>query len=322
MIFWAVLLLAGLAAFPFLRERARKPMDEQARQDAPGRFVRLSQGITHFHWIGPASGPVAVCIHGLTTPSFVWQSIAAGLARMGFRVLVFDLYGRGYSDRPKGAQDKAFFLRQVDELLHSQEVRDDVTVIGFSMGGVIATAFAASQPARIRQLVLIAPAGMQPVGDRLNHFILSIPFVGRWIMLLRYPGMLRRGLREEDDLPKSVEGIYDLQTAELDWRGFLPAVHASLRDLLSESAECWHRSLKRAGVPVLAIWGSDDAVIPLDSSDHLSQWNSGARNRIIEGAGHGLPYTHASDVLALIEDFAHQNGTPPHHGQRPEQPKA
>ena len=307
MIFWALLFLAGLAAFPFVRERMRKPMDDRARQDAPGQFQRLSQGITHFQWIGPENGPVAVCIHGLTTPSFVWRSIAAGLARMGYRVLVYDLYGRGYSDRPGGAQDKTFFLRQLDDLLDNQAVDDDLTVIGFSMGGAIATAFAASRPGRIRQLVLLATAGMQPVGDRLSRVILSIPLFGRWMMLLRYPGMLRRGLRNEADLPTSVAGINDLQIAELEWRGLLPAVHASLRDLLSESAESWHRSLNRAGVPVLAIWGSDDVVIPLAASDRLSEWNCDARNRIIDGAGHGLPYTHTSDVLRILAEFAHRN---------------
>ncbi|EEB85586.1 alpha/beta fold hydrolase [Roseobacter sp. GAI101] len=78
-------------------------MNDVARGSAPGQFAELSRGVTHYEWVGPARGPVAVCVHGLTTPSFVWRSITKGLVLMGFRTLIYDLYGRairiGQADR-------------------------------------------------------------------------------------------------------------------------------------------------------------------------------------------------------------------------------
>ncbi|MGR3617231.1 MAG: alpha/beta fold hydrolase [Paracoccaceae bacterium] len=108
---WAILLILLLVlVWPFIREARKPEMTQKQRANALGEFAQLSQGLTHYQWIGPLRGPIAVCVHGLTTPSFVWGGIAQGLAKMGFRVLVYDLYGRGFSDRPKGQQDRVFFL--------------------------------------------------------------------------------------------------------------------------------------------------------------------------------------------------------------------
>ena len=300
---WLLLILIAILVIPVITERLRNPMDEDARRKAPGQFATLSQGITHYEWLGPQRGPVAVCIHGLTTPSFVWRGVARGLALMGFRVLVYDLFGRGYSDRPSGPQDSAFFLRQLNDLLEREGVGDDITVIGYSMGGAIATAFAATSPGRVRQLILLAPAGMGSIAGKLTSFIIRTPLVGDWLMLALYPTQLRRGLRAERDVPTSVEEIGRMQDAELDWRGFVPAVLSSLRGMLSEVRKSDHERLQRAGIPVLAIWGSVDTVIPLAAVGTLTKWNRKTRQEVISGAGHGLPYTHTDDVLHHIREF-------------------
>ncbi|WP_319799768.1 alpha/beta fold hydrolase [Roseobacter weihaiensis] len=307
MLTWALILLAGVVAVPLVVEATRKPMNKKARLDAPGSFVTLSQGVTHYQWHAPETGvenrPVIVCIHGLTTPSFVWGSIAKGLAALGFRVLTYDLYGRGYSDRPRGVQDRGFFLRQLNDLLESQKVDDDIIVIGYSMGGAIAAAFAARQPQGIRQVVLLAPAGMQSVAAGTLRYVAGTPIIGLWLMLFRYPEILRKGLREEEHLPSSVPDITRLQNAELDYRGFVPAVHASLLDLLNDSFQPEHETLRQEQVPVLAIWGAADDVIPLSAKETLAGWNKDVQHHVIDGAGHGLPYTHTPQVLARIEAF-------------------
>ena len=305
MMMWALILLAGVVAVPLVIEATRKPMNDKARATAPGQFVKLPQGVTHFDWIGPQSGRVVVCIHGLTTPSFVWRSMASGLATMGFRVLTYDLFGRGYSDRPQGVQDPEFFVRQLNDLLESQKVDDDLTLVGYSMGGAIAAAFAAAQPHAIRQVVLIAPAGMKTVGENLR-FIVRIPILGLWLMLVRYPEILRRGLRSESHLVSSVAGIGALQEAELDFRGFIPAIHSSLSNTLSTPLQKPHEGLHREGIPVLAIWGADDAVIPIIAKDQLSDWNPDAQHHVIEDAGHGITYTHTRHILDAFETFIEQ----------------
>ncbi len=300
---WALLLLAGIAAAPFVIEALRRPMNAAARKSAPGAFIELSQGVTHYQWSGPADGPVIVCIHGLTTPSFVWQGLRLALERRGFRVLTYDLYGRGYSDRPKGVQNPAFFLQQLNDLLASQEVRTDITVIGYSMGGAIAALFAADRPQDIRRMVLLAPAGMRPVGSGLFKAAVQNAVLGRWVMLSLYPSILRKGLRAEAHVSSSVPGINVLQHAELTWRGFVPAVHSSLLGMLSDGLAAEHASLAQQKVPVMAIWGAADDVIPLAAKDKLAEWNPNAEQRVIPNAGHGLTYTHCDEIDALLAPF-------------------
>ena len=295
--------LALVVALPFLCE-ARKPvMDDAARRDAPGAFATLSRGVTHYRWLGSARGPVAVCVHGLTTPSFVWLAVAQGLGAMGFRVLIYDLYGRGYSDRPDGPQDAAFFATQLEELLEDQGVEGDITLLGYSMGGAIATAFGALYPERLRQLVLIAPAGLGHDLGALVRLVVRGGPLGGWVMLALFPRSFRRGCEGERHLPSSVEGIVDLQQAELRWRGYVPAVRRSILGMVSEDLTEAHADIAEAGVPVLAIWGRNDSVIPIRSMARLSEINRNARQEVIEGAGHGLTYTHTDEVLHAMLDL-------------------
>ena len=170
------------------------------------------------------------------------------------------------------------------------------------MVGAIATAFAAAQPLSVRQVILLAPAGMQAVGGLLRTMA-SVPFVGSWIMLMAYPGQLRKGFAAERDLPSSVPGITDLQEGELNWRGFLPAVLSSLRGALSGDQKSAHQVLHREKIPVFAIWGKDDTVIPLACAQILQAWNPDSEHAVIDGAGHGVTYTHTDDILALIQSF-------------------
>ncbi|MEM7320654.1 MAG: alpha/beta hydrolase [Pseudomonadota bacterium] len=297
------LVLVALAiATPYFLEARRKPMTAKERKSAPGQMVELTDGVTHYQWHGPVRGPVAVCVHGLTTPSFVWEGLAAGLAALGYRVLTYDLYGRGYSDRPAGAQTADFFNQQLEELLTSQEIDDDITLIGNSMGGPIATSFTAQHTTRVRHLVLLAPAGVIEISSGLTKFVRGLPYIGDWLMLALFPSLHRHAVNAERDLPTSVPDITTRQKNELRFRGFVPAILSSYRGILGKTREPEHRKIHQAGVPVLAIWGRQDDIIPLSAMGQLTEWSRAAHQEVIEDAGHGLTYTHTEQVLDVLSE--------------------
>ncbi|WP_299296999.1 alpha/beta hydrolase [uncultured Tateyamaria sp.] len=297
---WVVLILLGIVAVPLTIEWTRKGISEKDRARATGQFALLSQGTTHYEWLGPERGPVALCIHGLTTPSFVWRGMAKGLALMGFRVLVYDLYGRGLSERVRGKQDAAFFVRQITDLLAHENVKGHLTVFGYSMGGAIAAHFTAQHPGSVKQLVLLAPAGMFDLGGGKLRTARDVPLIGDWLFLLVYPFMLRQGIRAEAHLPSSVPDIAALQAAETDRRGFFPAVLASVRGILRDTTEEQQRAIAAAGVPVLAIWAEEDDVIPVSGKDTLAQWNPQAMQVVVPEATHSITYTHTDQVLEVF----------------------
>lgn len=297
---WFALILAVVCTLPFALERMRRPVSDAQRRTASGQFATLSQGVTHYEWQGPKDGPVALCIHGLSTSSYVWRGLTKGLVLMGYRVLVYDHFGRGLSDTAGGTQDSTFFIRQITDLLTHEKVDTPLTVFGYSMGGAIATHFAAAYPGKIKHLVLIAPAGMQNIGGASLKFVRDWPVIGDWLFLLTYPMTLRKGIKAEAHLPGSVEGINALQLAETQRRGYFPALLSSLRGILGDTARDQHKKLSVAGVPVLAVWADADDVIPLSGKDHLTDWNPQAQHAVIADAGHGVTYTHTDQVLKAI----------------------
>lgn len=302
MIGWAFLAAGtALVAAPFLTEACRPRVTDKQRAAATGQVADLPNGPTWFQWRGPKDGPVAVCVHGLTTPSFVWGPLADHLAGMGFHVLIYDLYGRGLSARPKGEQDSAFFNAQLAALLDHQGIEGQITLLGYSMGGTIATGFAAAHPDRVHQLCLIAPAGLGHDLGPVAQMAINHPSIGKWMILGFYPRSLRRGLASERSLPSAIPDMVDLQIAESRKRGFAPAVLSSLRGIMDEDLALAHRAIHNAGIPTLAIWGETDDVIPLAGRERLTELNPEAHNVVIPGAGHPLAYTHVTEVAQALD---------------------
>src|SRR5689334_24051787 len=141
-------------SFPYLDESMQ--LDEITRSKADGCFVQLSDGMTHYQGGGkPAEVPV-VLVHGFSVPYFIYDRTFDFLAASGFHVLRYDLFGRGYSDRPLRNYDIELFTRQLKELLDALAM-PCVDLIGLSMGGPITAAFINEYPHRVARHVLIDP---------------------------------------------------------------------------------------------------------------------------------------------------------------------
>ena len=294
------LLVLGVAFAPYIAERRRLVMDDAARADAPGAFIDLKHGRTHYRYFGPQSAPLAVCVHGLTTPSFVFEALADGLVAKGYRVLVYDHYGRGFSDRPTAAQDSSFFVSHLNELLEALGETESVLLIGYSMGGAISTAYTAAFEERVQRLVLLAPAGMGHQLGPIAKIIRMVPGLGGWLFLASYGRSHRKGTEKERALHSAVPFVVDRQQRELQYRGFLPSVLSSLRNGLRAHSKADHQSIHAAGTRVTAIWGAADDVIPLYCKDKMAGWNPAAEQVVVPEAGHSLPYTHPDAVLDQI----------------------
>jgi len=309
---WALAVLAvlavGVVTAPWLAEWLRRPMDNRARALAPGQFAELSQGLTHFQWHGPSRGPVIVCVHGLTTPGFVWLPVAAGLTMLGYRVLTYDLYGRGYSDRPGGRQDAGFFVRQLDDLLVFADAGSNLTLVGYSMGGAIAADYAVAHPERVIRLVLLASSGLGQAPSRLLDFARAVPLLGD-VVLVCFGGWVAQSWARVPTPPiPTLPELHEQLIGESRLRGYFPAVLSSMRHYLAEPKAAAHAALAASGLPVLAIWGEQDAVIPLTALGQLSQINRKVRQVTIPGAGHSLPLTHAREVIAAIQGVLREGG--------------
>ena len=149
-------------------------------------------------------------------------------------------------------------------------------------------------------MVLFVPAGMGHDLGLSARITQKIPVIGDWLFHLAYPRTLRKGAEQESVLPSTVPNITDRQIEELGYRGFLRSILSSLRGALAETREADHRKLQHLGIPVLGIWGRKDTVIPIACRARLTDWNSDVIHIELPDAGHGLVYTHTSELWSLL----------------------
>ncbi|KIJ53182.1 hypothetical protein M422DRAFT_64720 [Sphaerobolus stellatus SS14] len=122
--------------------------------------VHFPLGKTTYWILGPEDGTKVVLVHGISTPSLIWRNVGPYLAKNGFRVLLYDLYGRGYSEAPDTPYNPDLYATQLALLL--QYVRwDSAHIVGLSMGGGVTAAFAATFPHLVTEKVIfLASAGV------------------------------------------------------------------------------------------------------------------------------------------------------------------
>ncbi len=294
MLGWATAAAAGLAGAAAvaarIAARERRPLDDAAREEAPWSFVRLPQGTTHYEDLGPRDGQPVVLIHGFSVPGYIWDPTVPALADAGFRVVRYDIYGRGYSDRPPGPYDGELFESQLRELLDALGMRAPVDLVGLSMGGAIAAGFTDRFPARVRRLVYIDPyAARRRIGP------LALPGMGELLAAVHFvPALLRRQHGDVRDTPWYA-GWVDAYRAQAELRGFRRALLATARDFIDRDPLPLFEAAARHGKPTLLIWGQHDTTVPVAASRRLRELLS-PEFVLVRGAGH-VPHAQRPDIV-------------------------
>ncbi len=308
-IFLSILLIIAalltLAYFIFRTEH--KTLDDDARATAPGQFIRLSNGMVHYQLGGNSAAPLVVLVHGFSTPSYIWDPTYQALIDAGFSVLRFDLYGRGYSDRPELDYNLDLFVNQVDELLDKLEIAQPVHLVGLSMGGPIAAEFANQHPDSIRSLTLIDPLVTNMFAS--DTLPLTLPGIGEYLMaVVMEPFYLPHAQSGDLVHPENYpdwEGQYKVQTR---YKGFGRAVLSTMRCFGKEDTLAIYQKLGEKDLPVLIFHGREDQTISSADITLLLELVPEHQFHEIEGAGHIPHYEQPQVVNPLLVDFFTQNG--------------
>jgi len=110
---------------------------------------------------GKANGRTVLLMHGKNFCAATWEATIAVLSQNGYRVIAPDQIGFCSSSKPEGYQFSfAQLAHNTQGLLQSLDI-DKVTVIGHSMGGMLASRFALSYSQNVEQLVLVNPIGLE-----------------------------------------------------------------------------------------------------------------------------------------------------------------
>lgn len=292
-------LLVGVVAYGEWKNPEKLTLDATARAEAPGRFITLSPGTTHYDISGPDSGRVVVLVHGFSVPYYIWDSTVAGVTAAGYRVLRYDLYGRGWSDRPDVAYDGALYDAQLGELLDSLRIPGSVDLVGLSFGGFVTAHFTANHPERVRTLTLVDPMAERSVLPG----IMQVPVVGAWLWKVRaVPGMADNQL--SDFLhPENYPTWPDQYRPQMRYKGFGRALLSTVAMASRVDFDTLYAGVGRTGVPALLLWGKQDETVPLALADVVRRGIPSVEFVPVDSAGH-LPHIEQAQLVnARLLDF-------------------
>ena len=270
--------------------------------DYPGKRIELSGGWTHYDLSGPEGGQVVVLLHGGTIPMWTWDRQVPVLVEAGFRVLRYDMFGRGRSDCPRTTYERPLYERQVLDLLDSLGLDDPVHLVGISFGGGTSANFAVRHPKRVDRLALIAPVVTYKHGKTMVR-LLAYPYVGE--LLMRVTGV-RKIESRAGELWKGAPGSarYErLFHEQIHSEGFVRAFLSMMRtDALGDYRDVY-RALGGQDRRFLLVWGTADEEIPRESILFLRDVLPGLAYHELEGIGHGSVSEAADRVNEILLGF-------------------
>ena len=282
----------------------RLDLTAEVRRGLPGSFVELPAGVTHYELQGEADVGTVVLIHGNAAPSVTWDRTIGPLCDAGFRVLRYDLFGHGSSDRPDlRTYDRRFYNTQLADLLDALGIASPVRLVGTSQGGSIAACFAAENPGAVSRLALLAPLFDEFMGSgSLLYRLMVAPVVGDLLMRLAGDGKLA-DLSDAVVSPDTRAALQPQVAEQFRYRGKREAILANLRgDALTDATDCYRR-LREQGIPVLLTFGSLDQKLPRESMNRLRDLLPDIEYHQIEGAGHLAHYEFADQINPLLIRF-------------------
>jgi pimeloyl-ACP methyl ester carboxylesterase len=268
--------------------------------DADDRFVRLDDGDMHVVEDGRPGAPGLLLIHGTAASTAWWDQVIPQLAG-DCRVIRVDMAGHGRSSAPAGGYDIPAQARRAGAVLDRLGA-GQVTVIGHSTGGYVATALAGQRPGLVSALALIHTApDLDAVMDQgLLGRLLLAPLPGRLLWRLRTEVTIRKALASAFTRPIDIPGTIIEATMGMTHRALAATSRAS-DDYLKQ--QTLPGRLAALGLPVLVIVGADD-----------KRWRStsaaayravpGARLELLPGVGHTPMMEDPRTTSTLLLDFA------------------
>jgi pimeloyl-ACP methyl ester carboxylesterase len=288
---------------PFFYRDETQELNEFARKEASGSFLQLSDGFTHYQLSNPDAQETVVLVHGFSVPYFIFDPTFEFLTQSGLRVLRYDLFGRGYSDRPEAQYNIDLFVRQLRELLDGVGARRPVHLVGLSTGGPISAVFTERYPERVHKLVLIDPVGAKPFALGRALKLMAMPFLGETIISLLGIGGMTRISSSEAGIRLYADQILPGYITQMRYKGFKRAILSTIRnDMLGSFIETYEH-IGKMNKPVLLFWGPQDHTVPFKHSEVLCKVMPNLQFCAIEHAGHIPHYEKPAEVNPILLEF-------------------
>jgi pimeloyl-ACP methyl ester carboxylesterase len=267
--------------------------------DAGDRDRGLDDGDVHVVENGRPDAPAVLLLHNAVTPSALWDPVIPSLAS-ACRVVRANLLG---SRRPTGTAtgyDVPAQARRAGAVLDRLNI-NQVTAVGHSSGGMVATALAEQRPGTVAALALIntGPSPDAKIPDPPTARLLTTPLAGRLLWQLKTEATIRKAARTAFTRPVDIPDALIEHTRGMTYRSFTATMRGYWDYLSRQSIP---DRLAALGLPTLVIFGTDDQ--RWRSSSTAAYRNvPGVRVELLPGVGHTPIMEDPETTATLLLDF-------------------
>ena len=267
-----------------------------------GRYAQLPNG-RRIHYLDEGQGPVVVLLHGSGNGACGYSNFKGNypaLVQAGYRTILPDLVGFGYSDKPADVEyPLSFFIECVKQTLDVIGVQK-CTLLGNSLGGAVALGFALEHPRNVERLVLMAPGGLNDLPDYLAMPGMKAMFETFSCGPLTVEKMKEFFLKAfvvnpacvDDSLVRERFELMKLQNPQVMKTMKVPNLTARLPEI---------------GCPALTLWGLNENMMPDSGILRLAKGLKNGRMVLVPNCGHWVMIEHRELFNRTVIDFL-ENG--------------
>ena len=263
------------------------------------QYVRLAKGLRlHYHDVG--KGPALVWLHGSGNGACGYSNFQGNypeIAAAGYRCIVPDLPGFGYSDKPLDVDYHLdFFVEAIHQLLAALEL-PRATLVGNSLGGAVALGHALAHPGDVERLVLMAPGGLNDLPDYLAMPGMQAMFAlygsGEPVTSPRLKAFFQQAFVVDPSC------VTDALVAE---RAALAATQPP-RVIQTLKVPNLTERLGEIACPALTLWGLNEKMMPDSGILRLAKGLQHGRMMLVPQCGHWVMIEHRALFNRTVIDF-------------------
>ena len=266
-----------------------------------GRYADCANGYRiHYLDEGDPGAEVVVYLHGSGPGASGYSNFKGNypaLVQAGYRCVIPDLIGYGFSDKPTDVDHPlSFFVQCVKQTLDCAGV-GRCTVVGNSLGGAIAIGLALEYPQLVQKLVLMAPGGLSELHDyqqmpgmqkMFKVFGSGEPVTAEVMKDLFATGLMYDPKYATDDLVAERMQIMQIMNGHVMATMKVPVLTQRLGEL---------------ACPVLAFWGLDEKMMPENGIMALARNTRRLRLVLVSECGHWVMVEHEGMFNRACLDF-------------------
>jgi pimeloyl-ACP methyl ester carboxylesterase len=295
----AVLAVIIGAAFLIFRTPDTDAEEMRAKYGAaPSQFVEIGDGtVVHLRDEGPRDAPAIILLHGSNADLHTWEPWVEALMQ-DYRVIRFDQVGHGLTGPdPAGDYSKDNYASDIDEVADALGLEQFI-LGGNSMGGSHTIAYALRKPERLKAMILVDAGGLktdeEPDGN-IGFTIAQMPVINQLMNHITPRSLVEQSLQQS----VTNQAIVTDKAVDRYWELLrYPGNRQATIDRFGLGWTVFDREkISQISVPTYIIWGTEDALIPVEAGRAYDEFLPNSTLVEYEGIGH-LPHEEAADKSA------------------------